>query len=274
MHSAVSGAPLQAAAAPPAERKQRRPLAQSPWRINLLRVGLVVAVLLAWELLSGRVVPKFWVSSPSAVGALLWQWVTTGYAWPHLGATLSALAIGYTAGALAGVVTGLVLGFFPRADRVLSPFLAAVYSVPNVALAPLFIVLFGIGLESKVALVALTVFLLVLYSTLDGVRDVDADRVDVLRLMGATRAEIAAKLVVPSAMPWIFNGMRLAVRYAFAAVIVGELMAANKGVGFLIEHYAGNFNSTGVFAAIFLLVACSVVLLEVIGRAENARSPG
>jgi NitT/TauT family transport system permease protein len=258
--------PMASAAAAP------RRWTHSSAAILLLRCALIAALLVAWEFLSGPVIPRFWISSPSAIGKLLFAWITTGYLWPHLWATLLALGMGFAAGAAAGILVGLALGFFPRADRVLSPFFAAIYSVPNVALAPLFIVLFGIGLESKVALVALTVFLLVLYSTIDGVRDVDVDQTNAMRLMGAKRTEIAAKLMVPSALPWIFNGMRLAVRYAFAAVIVAELMAANKGIGFLVEHYAGNFNATGVFAAIAVLVVCSILMLEVLGRAEDRRA--
>jgi NitT/TauT family transport system permease protein len=241
-------------------------------RIIVIRLLIFCIFLAAWEAASGTLVPRFWISSPSAIGSVLWQWLVTGSIWPHLAATLAALAIGYAIGCAAGASLGLLLGFFPRVDRVLAPYFAALYSVPNVAIAPLFILAFGIGIESKIALVALTVFLLLLYSTLDGVRDVNRDHADALRLMGATRTEVARKLLIPASRPWIFTGMRLAIRYAFAAVIVGELLAANQGVGFLIEHYSGNFNSTGVFAAITVLVVCCVLILELLGRTEESTS--
>ena len=247
-------------------------LISSPWRLIAIRLLIFAAFLAAWESASGSVLPRFWISSPSAISVVLWQWIVSGLIWGHLLATLTALAIGYAIGCTAGVTLGLFLGFFPRVDRTLAPFFAALYALPNVALAPLFILVFGIGIESKVALVALTVFLLLLYSTLDGVRDVDRDQTQALVLMGATRTEIARKVLVPATLPWIFTGMRLAVRYAFAAVIVGELLAANQGIGFLIEHYSGNFNSTGVFAAITVLVVCCVTILELLGRTESSTS--
>jgi NitT/TauT family transport system permease protein len=247
-------------------------LVASTWRLTAVRLAIFAVFLFAWEAASGTLLPRFWVSSPSAIGAVLWQWLVTGSIWGHLLATLTALALGYALGCAAGVALGLFLGFLPRLDQILAPYFAALYALPNVALAPLFILVFGIGIESKIALVALTVFLLLLYSTLDGVRDVDRDQTQALVLMGATRAEIARKLLIPATLPWIFTGMRLAVRYAFAAVIVGELLAANQGIGFLIEHYSGNFNSTGVFAAIAVLVVCCVTLLELLGRGESSTS--
>jgi len=102
------------------------------------------------------------------------------------------------------------------------------------------------------------------------VRDVDRDLVQSLRLMGATRWEITRKVLMPGCMRWIFTGMRIAVRYAFTAAVLGEVIAANRGVGYLVEAYAGQFNSTGVFAAVLVLVACSLALSEILTRAEAA----
>src|SRR5262249_48968999 len=169
--------------------------------------------------------------------------VADGSLWRHLEGTLLAMLLGYAIGCAAGVAGGLLLGFMPFVQRVLTPYLAGLYALPKIALAPLFIILFGIDIESKVALVAITVFFMLLYSTLDGVRDSDPDLARGLELMGATRREIGIKLLVPATLPWIFTGMRISVRYALTATILGEIIGANRGVGFLIEANAGQYNA-------------------------------
>jgi hypothetical protein len=132
-----------------------------------------------------------------------------------------------------------MLGFMPNVYRIVEPYLAGLYCLPKIALAPLFVMLLGIDLASKVALVAITVFFLILYSTLDGVRDIDRDLVLSMRQMGATRRETSLKVLIPGALRWVFTGMRIAVRYAFTAAVLGEVIAANRGVGYLVEANAG-----------------------------------
>ena len=154
------------------------------------------------------------------------------------------------------------------------PYVAGLYALPKIALAPLLVILLGIDIPSKVALVAITTLFLVLYSTRDGLRDVDRDLVGTLQLMGADRGEIVRKVLIPATLPWIFTGLRVAVRYSFTAAVLGELIAANQGVGYLIEANAGLYNATGVFAGVFVIVALSVGITELLTRAEGAKGPG
>jgi len=232
------------------------------------RFLILVGLLLFWQWASGSILPKFWFSSPSAVFEVLRGWVLDGSLWHHLGATLLAMSIGYIAGSTVGIVSGFLLGLAPYSARIAAPFVTALYSLPKIALAPLFVILFGIGLESKIMLVAVTVFFLLLYNTLDGIKDVDPDLAEALEVMGATRGEVIRKILVPGTLPWIFAGLRIAVRYAFTATILGELIASNSGIGFLIDYSAGQFDAAGVFAAIFILVVVSVFLTEVLTRLE------
>ncbi|UUZ76950.1 ABC transporter permease [Polaromonas sp. P1(28)-13] len=250
-------------------------------RLLLTTPGLIVARLLIlgslvglWQYASGRWAPEFWISSPTAIAAQIGRWFEDGSIWPHFRATLTAMVSGYVLGCISGVGLGLILGFIPGAYRVVSPFMAALYSLPKVALAPLFVIVLGIDIESKIALVTITVFFLVLYSTLDGVRAVDKDFVQSFHLMGATRRETATKLLIPYARPWIFSGMRIAVRYALTAAILGELIAANRGMGYLIEFNAGQFKATGVFAAVVLLAVFCVALTEILTRFEGSVKSG
>lgn len=238
-----------------------------------VRLAILAVFLFTWEAASGTLVSKFWVSSPSAIFAVLQRWVIDGSLWTHLQATLTAIAAGYVIGCAFGVGLGLMLGFMPRLHRVIAPYLSALYSIPKIALAPLFVIVLGIGIESKICLVAVTVFFLVLFSTIDGIRDIDRDLVRSLELMGASRWEISTKIVIPSAKKWILTGMRIAVRYASTAAILGELIASNRGLGFLIEYNSGMFNAAGVFAAVSILVLIGVALTELLTRFDTSSAP-
>src|SRR5690606_8570383 len=128
------------------------------------------------------------------------------------------------------------------------------YSLPKVALAPLFIVWFGIGLEMKVILTAAIVFFIVFLNTFTGVREVSAELVAILRLMGAKERHLLTKVIVPSAIVWVFAGLRLSVPYALIGAVVGEIIASNRGLGYLVAHAAGQFDTAGTFAALFSIV--------------------
>jgi NitT/TauT family transport system permease protein len=267
VNSATPHSPTAMAAAGPSVPGWRTRLA-TPLGLTLGRTLILLALVGVWEAASGTLIPKFWVSSPSAIIAVLGRWSADGSLFHHIAATLTEMGSGYVIGAAAGIGCGLCLGFLPYVERVTAPFVAALYALPKIALAPLFVILFGIELESKIVLVASTIFFLLLYNTLDGVRDIDRDLVQALEVMGATRGEIVRKALVPATLPWIFTGLRIAVRYAFTAAILGELMASNEGIGYLIEASAGDYNTAGVYAAVFVLVALSVLFTELLTRTE------
>jgi NitT/TauT family transport system permease protein len=247
-------------------------LQTTPGRIAA-RLALMLVLLTMWQVLPTKGL-RFWMSGPVEIIARLWSWILDGSLWKNLGATLLAMILGYVIGTCAGIVLGLLFGFLPRLHRVLSPYITALYAMPKIALAPLFVITLGIGIESKVALVAITVFFLVLNSTLDGVRNVDRDLVRSLALMGATRLEVIRKVLVPATLPWIFTGMRISVRYAFTNTLLAELIASNSGIGFMIEYYSGVFDATGTYAAILVLVIMSVGLTELLSQIEARMSHG
>lgn len=238
------------------------------------RLLILAAAIAAWQTAPyGRGV-ELWVSRPLAILGRLGTWIVDGSLWRHVGATCLEMAVGYILGCLSGILLGVVLGIFPRLARLLAPYIAAFYALPKIALAPLLVIVFGIGLGSKIALVWVTVFFIVFISTLDGVRDVDRELQEALRLMGAGEDEIVRKVLLPSALPWIFTGMRIAVRYAFTSALLAELIAANQGLGFLIEYHSGTFDTTGAYAAILVIVILSVALTEVLTRVERKAARG
>jgi NitT/TauT family transport system permease protein len=236
------------------------------------RLAIVSLILLVWEYAPVARATRFWLSSPSLILSTLWGWVLDGTIWAHLQSTLLVMSEGYVLGCATGICIGFLLGFMPRLSRILAPLVASFYALPKIALAPLFVILLGVDNASKIALVAVTVFFLLLTATIDGVRHVERSMIDSIVLMGATRLEIIRKLLVWAALPWIFTGMRIAVRYAFTTTLLAELIAANRGLGFLIELNSGNFNTTGAYAAIMVIIICSVLLTELLSRLESRMS--
>ncbi len=240
--------------------------------IWLGRTAILLAFLIAWQLASGTLIPKMFVSDPVSIGTIIVQWIQDGSLWNHLATSLITLLIGYVLGAAIGIAAGFLLGLMRFADRTLAPFIAAFYGLPKVALLPLFVIFLGIGIESKVALVAVVVAFLLFYNTRDGVRDIDPGLIDSLHLLGATQTEILRKVMLPAALPWIYTGLRVAVGYALTTTVVGEVLSSNRGIGYLIESSAGRFNSAGVFAAVVVLVVLSLIITATLSRMELSSS--
>ena len=233
------------------------------------RAGITVVGLALWEYASGRWIKPFWISSPSAIYTQLADWVVTGELWLHVQITLTETLLGFVLGAITGIAVGLALGLNKRMAAVLDPFIIAFNSLPKIALAPLFILWFGVGLLSKVVLATFVVFFLVFYNTYSGTLAVEQELVDVLRLMGGSRLQIIRKVILPSVLLWIFTGMKISVPYALIGAVVGEMMASNKGLGYLIQAAAGQYDTNGVFAALFVLMVIATGLHTALKLSER-----
>ena len=222
-------------------------------------VGVVLVAL--WEYASGRWIEPLFISSPSAVGLRLWRWLITGQLWNHLSITLYATAIGFAIGSAVGFILGILFGRYKLVADVFDPYITAIYSLPKIALAPLFIIWFGIGIESKIAVSASIVFFVVFLNTYAGTRDVNPLHVHSARIMGGSEAEILRHVVVPSAAAWVITGLKVSVPYALVGTVIGEFMSANRGIGYVIATATGLFDTTSVFAGL--------VTLGVVGAAIN-----
>ena len=238
-----------------------------PGRIVLWQLATGLALLLGWEVL-GQAGGERWVSRPLLIGERLLDWAGSVLA-PHLAVTLAELAAGLTIGTLAGTLAGLVLGRMPVAAAILRPVIVGFYSVPLVALAPLFIMFFGLGLLPKIVLVAIVVFFLLFFTTFAGAQAIEQDMVDAVAIMGARRGEVFRKVVLPASVAWILAGLRLAVPYALVAAITGELLATRAGIGFLISQAAERFDVTALYAALMILMLLGLALNEAAARAER-----
>ncbi len=228
--------------------------------------GLVLVA--AWQLLSGRVIDPFWISSPLRVFGYLWQVTRDGSVFGHLAVTMYEAALGFVIGAAAGIGTGFLLGPGKTLAEVLDPYIVAFNGIPRIALAPLFIIWFGIGPNSKVVLVVIVVFFLTFFNTYSGVKSVDLELTNVLRIMGATERQILVKVTFPAAVPWITTGLKISVPYALVGAIVGEFIASSKGLGYLINYQTAIFSTTGALGGILIVALIVVLSNEAITWAE------
>ena len=237
-------------------------------RLLVYRAAFGVLLLAMWELVSGRLIDPFWISSPSRVFAYLWQVVRDGSIFGHLAVTLYETVTGFLIGAVTGIGCGFLLGRRMVLAQVLDPYIVAFNGIPRIALAPLFIIWFGIGPNSKVVLVVIVVFFLTFFSTYSGVKGVDLELKNVLRIMGATERQILVKVTIPATVPWIATGLKVSVPYALVGAIVGEFIAASKGLGYLINYQTSLFSTTGALGGILIVAAIVVISSEAINWAE------
>ncbi|MDF3072539.1 MAG: NitT/TauT family transport system permease protein [Alphaproteobacteria bacterium] len=239
-------------------------------RLIAIRLALFAVLLALWEAgVRYKLIDSFFTSQPSMIFQRLYEWAVGGQLVQHVPITILEAFLGFVIGTAVGGIVGFIFGWFEKVADLLDPFIIAIYSLPKVALAPLFILWFGIGIETKIILTATIVFFLVFYNTYAGVRDVSRELVDIVRLMGAGTLQVLWRVVLPSAMTVIFVGLRVSVPYALIGAVVGEMMASNRGIGFLLTNSTGQFDTAGAFAALVLLVIISTFLNGMIVALEK-----
>ncbi|HEY0233662.1 MAG TPA: ABC transporter permease [Afipia sp.] len=239
----------------------------------LWRFAVLIAVLLAWEIAARTVIDPFWVSQPSLILVRIWNLASTGALLTNTTATLWEALLGMALGMPVGVAIGIVFAAWPRVAEVLDPFLMGLYSLPRIALGPLFVIWFGVGLLSKVMLVfSLVVFVFIL-NTYQGLREVDRDLTNLMRTMRASHAYTLRRVQIPSILPWIIAAFRINVGMALIGAVLGEMLGANRGLGWYITYSGGRLDTTGVFAGLVVLMATALVINEAVKTAEARLLP-
>jgi NitT/TauT family transport system permease protein len=222
--------------------------------IFLTQIAILAVFLAAWEFgVSARDVPFF--GKPSLVAERLGQLFIAGEIWRHVQVTLTEVVLGYAMGAAVGLALGFALGRSRMLSDIFQPYILAFYSIPKIALAPVFIVWLGLGLGSKIAVVALSTFFLVFFNTYAGLQTLDQEIIRLARLMGADWRQTYQRVIVPASAPSILIGFRTAVPYAVIGAIIGEYIGAHEGLGHFILYAAQTFDAPGLFAGIAILVA-------------------
>ncbi|WP_337267247.1 ABC transporter permease [Oryzifoliimicrobium ureilyticus] len=238
------------------------------------QIAILVCSLALWEIASDlNWIDPFFYASPSAVAERLYDWAingtTEGSLWYNLGVTMEEALIGFFTGSIAGVIVGIGLGRNQMLSDIFSVYIKAINSIPRVVLAPIFIMIMGLGLASKVALAFIMVFFVVFANAFQGVREADRDMIANARILGASNWQVTRTVVIPSAMSWIFASLHVSFGFAIIGAIVGEFVGARFGIGQLISIAKGTFDAAGMFAAIVLVMLVTLAAEAVMTAIEN-----
>ncbi|MGE0806940.1 MAG: ABC transporter permease [Burkholderiaceae bacterium] len=236
-----------------------------------MHVAFLAVFLGAWELAARQQLlnPAF-VGQPSGVAAYLWTHAITGTSlWVELGWTVLGTTAAFGLGSAAAIAAGLLFVSFPKLEKFAEPYLTAFNAMPRIALAPLFILWFGLGVSSKIAIGFSLVFFIVLSSTVAGIRGLNQDHVILTRTLGASPSQMFTLVTLPSAVPVIFSGLRLGLIYSMLGVVGGEIIAAEHGLGQTLAYLGSTFNMNGVMGVLIVLAALGMAITSIMTRIEK-----
>lgn len=243
----------------------------TPTNLRLIRDRLIAiaAILVLWEIAGRYFVDPIWLSRPGLVIERLFAMSLSGEALRHVARTTTEAALGLTLAFAVGIPLGLAMARFKYATSVAEPFIMVLYSLPRVALAPLFIIWFGIDLFSKVMMAFSMVLFIFILNVHEGLKTVDRDLIDLFKTMRASRTYVTRKVLLPWLAPWIVAALRIGVGLSLIGAIVGELIGASSGLGWYIERAGGRLDTTGVFTGLVLLALVAVVGNLIVTRLEK-----
>lgn len=238
------------------------------------RYFILVFFLGGWELaVRYKLIDAFFFSSPTDIAARLAEWVMEGTSegplWFHLWVTMEESFLGFFSGSIAGIVAGIALGRNRMLADVFSVYIKVINSVPRVVLAPIFIMIFGLGLTSKVALSFVMVFFVVFSNAFQGVVEADRNLLANAQILGAKGWQLTRSVVIPSAMSWIFASLHVSFGFAIVGAIVGEFVGARYGIGLLINVAKGSFDAAGMYAAIVIIMVVALAAEYLMTLVEN-----
>lgn len=251
------------------------PVATHPFSHGMVvflgRAVLLVGIGLIWEAAArGGLVPPAFIGQPSVFLVMLAQMIGDGSIFPPIVDTMSATLLAFAIGGVLALLTALLLTAVPILREIVQPFLDALNALPRVALVPLFIVWFGLGMTSKVVSGVSLMYFILLFNTLAGARSVDPDHRYLAKSLGMSGARIFRQIVIPTAIPAIFAGLKLGLVYTLLGVVTAELIAGGKGLGSLVSYYSNTYDANGVFAVLLVLVAVSFALSMIMEKIENS----
>ena len=236
----------------------------------LRQLAAFVALLALWEG-AGRAgwLNPLYVPEPSAVAAALVELFAGGAIWPHLAATFSAAIAGLMLGLAVGTVLGILAALVPFVAEIVEPFMILLNAIPRVVLAPLFVIWFGIDLGSKIALAFILVAVLIFFTVYTGIRQVDRRLVERVVTLGGGRGTLLREVYLPSLVAWILGQLKVAVGFAFTGAVVGEFVAASRGLGYLLSFAQSTYNAALMLALVLLIVGFVLLIFALAGRLER-----
>ena len=210
------------------------------------------------------------VSQPTEIARGIVEVVANGTIWQHFDATLKEMAVGYVIGAITGVALGFLFGRIKLLGDIFNPYITLFNGIPKVALAPVFVIWFGIGLMSKIAIILTMVFFVVFINTFAGLRSVNEDYVTIVRIMGASGWQVVREVFLPATLPFIIVGLRAGIPFSVIGAVVGEFIASTKGLGYFINYHQGTYDTNGIFVGVTILALLVVVLDGLLSLSNGA----
>lgn len=253
--------------------KKRKKLAAN-LQHNLFRILIVGAILVVWEIgVKLGMINAFLMGSPLGILSECIRLIQSGQLFTDTLATVFSTIIGFVIGSLLGSGAGLLLWYSKTFAKIVDPFVVALNGLPKIALAPMVIIWFGSGMFSKIALAIIATFIVALLSAYQGTHQIDSNLVNLMKSLGARKGQIFRKVVVPSSLPWIISAFRLNIGFALIAVIGGEFISSDKGLGRMI-FIAGNlFNLNVVWVGVITLMIVAIILYVVVSKIETRLLP-
>ena len=208
-------------------------------------------------------------SGPSAIAKAFWTSLTEGHLLADLAFSGKNFTIGFGLALVAGVVLGVIIGWYRRIRLILDPFLNALYAAPRIAMMPLIIIWFGIGMWSKVFIVFLSAFFPILVNTVAGIRNMDRDLLRAARALCASDWQIFKTLAIPGSVPFILTGVRQGVAVGLIGVVVGEMLGSSEGVGFMVAYGGQTFQTDTLFVGFVIIALAGILLTSLAERLER-----
>jgi ABC-type nitrate/sulfonate/bicarbonate transport system permease component len=256
----------------------RSPATSAPFRhgfyrrheASILGGAAVLVTVGVWQALwsAGRISPLF-MSGPSAIARQFYELWTHGPLVSDIVYSGRNFAVGFAMAVLAGVSLGIVVGWYRRVRLLADPFLSALYATPRIAMVPLIIIWFGIGMWSKVVIVFLSAFFPILVNTVAGVRAIDADLLQAARAYCASDWQIFTTLALPGSVPFILTGVRQGVALGLIGVVVGEMFGGSQGVGFMVAYGGQTFATDTLFVGVVIIAGAGILLTSLAERLER-----
>lgn len=252
----------------PRENPVVRTLRQRPELV--LSPALLIVAMLLWEIIVRRSPNlEFIVSRPSLIGEALVQAVTSSQLWIDIGTTVSQALVGFSVGFIAALTIGLGVVMVPRVEELLVPYLIASYAVPVLVTAPLFVMWFGYGFQSKAIIAGFTAFFPMLVSILNGFRTPDAPQVEMLTSFTASRSQVFRMSRLPNAVPYIFTAIEVGIVFSMLGSIVGEFAGASQGLGFRVLSASYGFAIADMFVTLMVLAAIGFIAHTLVATAQR-----
>jgi NitT/TauT family transport system permease protein len=272
--SAEVAAPTGSTSSAPAPAAFRRARQRRRVLVHITQVAVLAVIFGGWQWAAntGHLDPTLF-GKPTGVVTRLHTWIRDGTAigslWDQIKVTLEEALLGFVIGVSLGVVCGIALGRVRFLADVFGPFIKVLNSIPRIVLGSIFVLMFGLGLESKVLLVIVLVFFGVFFNAFQGTREVDRNFIANAMILGASRWQVTRQVVLPSAFTWILASLHVSFGFALIGAIVGEYLGAQQGLGELIKYAQGSFDANGVWAAMVIMAVVALVAEFLITRLEK-----